>query len=139
VAALLEAADLVASGKAVEQTQDEASASYEGWVREREARINWANHVDHVFNLVRGCDPAPGAWTMLGNRQLHLFDARKLAGRTFGVVKGLTPGQVTAVTAGSLTIHCQGGFIEVARCRFGEGKKIAAGDAGITQGSILGS
>jgi len=138
VAALLEAADLVASGKAVEQTQDESSASYEGWVREREARINWANHVDHVFNLVRGCDPAPGAWTMLGDRQLHLFDARKLAARTFGVVKGLTPGQVTAVTAGSLTIHCQGGFIEVARCRFGEGKKIAAGDAGITQGSILG-
>ncbi len=138
VAALLEAADLVAAGKAEERAQDEASASYEGWVREREARINWAHHVDHVFNLIRGCDPAPGAWTMLGERRLHFFDARKLGARTFGAVKGLAPGQVTAVSAGSLTIHCQGGFIEVARCRFGNGKKIAAGEAGIVPGTVLG-
>src|SRR5690242_14514686 len=109
VASLLEAADLVASGKAEERAQDEANASYEGWVREREAQINWANHVDSIFNLIRGCDPAPGAWTMLGERRLHLFEARKAAARTFGAVKGLTPGQVTAVSAGSLAIHCQGG------------------------------
>jgi methionyl-tRNA formyltransferase len=138
VAALLEAADLVAAGKAEERAQDEASASYEGWVREREAQINWASHVDSIFNLIRGCDPAPGAWTMVGVRSLHLFDARKLGARTFGAVKGLTPGQVTAVSAGSLTIHCQGGFIEVARCRFGDGKKIAAGEAGIAPGNVLG-
>ena len=138
VTALLEAADLVAAGKAQERAQDEASASYEGWVREREAQINWANHVDSVFNLIRGCDPAPGAWTMLGDRRFHLFDARKVGARTFGAVKGLKPGQVTAVTPTSLTIHCQGGFVDVARCRVGEGKKVAAGEAGIVKGTILG-
>jgi methionyl-tRNA formyltransferase len=138
VTALLEATDLVAAGKAQERAQDEASASYEGWVREREAQINWAHHVDSVFNLIRGCDPAPGAWTMLGERRLHLFDARKVGARTFAAVKGLKLGQVTAVTPTSLTIHCQGGFVDVARCRVGEGKKVAAGEAGIVPGTILG-
>jgi len=138
VATLLAPADIVVSGKAEEREQDEANASYEGWVRERESQINWAHHVDSVFNLIRGCDPAPGAWTMLGDRRLHLFDARKVAAQTFGAVKGLKPGQVTAVTPASLTIHCQGGFIEVGRCRFGEGKKIAAGEAGIAAGGVLG-
>ncbi|MEP6792287.1 MAG: methionyl-tRNA formyltransferase, partial [Ramlibacter sp.] len=65
VAALLEAADLVMSGKAVEQAQDESQASYEGWFHEEESRINWHSHVDQVYNLIRACNPAPGAWTEL--------------------------------------------------------------------------
>ena len=138
VAALLEAADLVASGRAVEQTQDESLATYEGWVREEESRINWAAHVETVYNLVRGCNPAPGAWTSIGDRRLYIFDARKQVAGTFGAVKGLRPGQIVAVTPASVTVHAQGGFIEVLRCRFDDGKKIAAGEAGLSVGTILG-
>ena len=63
VEALLQAADLVVAGRATEWTQDESQATYEGWVREAESRINWASHVDFVYDLIRGCNPAPGAWT----------------------------------------------------------------------------
>src|ERR1700724_1816750 len=45
VAALLEAADLVVRGHAQSVTQDESRASYEGWCREAEARINWHGHI----------------------------------------------------------------------------------------------
>src|SRR5438477_11279134 len=72
VSALVEAADLVVSGRATESTQDESRATYEGWVREAESRINWANHVDFVSDLVRGCNPAPGAWTTLGEYKLYV-------------------------------------------------------------------
>ena len=65
VSAMLEAADMVVAGKHKEIPQDESQATYEGWFREGEARINWANHVDVVYNLIRGCNPAPGAWTTL--------------------------------------------------------------------------
>ena len=78
VSALVEAADLVVSGRATESTQDESRATYEGWVREAESHINWANHVDFVYDLIRGCNPAPGAWTNHGARKLYLFDARKI-------------------------------------------------------------
>src|SRR6202047_3250982 len=41
VAALQEAADLVVGGRGTYSTQDESEASYEGWCRTAEARINW--------------------------------------------------------------------------------------------------
>ena len=88
VQAMLEAADLVVAGKHRERVQDESQASYEGWCRKAEARINWANHVEFVYNVVRGCNPAPGAWTTLEGKELQIFDARKHPVRTFGAVKG---------------------------------------------------
>jgi methionyl-tRNA formyltransferase len=138
VAALLEAADLVAAGKDVATTQDESSASYEGWVHETESRINWASPVAVVYNLIRGCNPAPGAWTRAGGKRLHLFDARPRVARRFAEVKGLAPGQVVASGPASFTVHAQGGFIEVLRCRFADGKKIDGGAAGLQRGQILG-
>src|SRR5688572_32783576 len=75
VQAMLEAADLVVAGKHKEVVQDESQASYEGWCRTAEARIDWAKPIDHVYNLIRGCNPAPGAWTTFNGKQLQIFDA----------------------------------------------------------------
>jgi methionyl-tRNA formyltransferase len=138
VAALVEAAELVFDGEADERVQDESAASYEGWVREAESRINWANSVHVVYDLIRGCNPAPGAWSLVGGRRLHIFDSRKIVARNFAGVKGLKIGEVVASGASSFTVHAQGGFIEVLRCRFAEGKKITGGEAGLTVGEVLG-
>src|SRR5512140_2937807 len=75
VAAMLEAADLVFAGRHQETVQDESRASYEGWCRAAEARISWNDHVDHIYDLMRGCNPAPGAWTTINGKKLQLFDA----------------------------------------------------------------
>ncbi len=139
VKALLEAADDVVAGRARETLQDEAQASYEGWCRDAEARINWANHADQIYNLIRGCNPAPGAWTMLGERKLQIFEAKKIPVRTFGMVKGFKPGQVMRVGDASLTVCAHGGLIEVLRCRIDDGKKIAGNEAGIAAGTMLGA
>jgi len=139
VEALVDCAEAVVSGRAREETQDESQATYEGWVREAESRIDWAKHIDRVYDLVRGCNPAPGAWTPYNGRKLYLFDAKKSIARTFGAVKGVKIGQVAAVGPSSFTIHAQGGFLEVERCRIDDGKKITGAEAGITQGTLLGA
>src|SRR6516162_531902 len=126
VSALLEAADLVVSGRATETTQDESLGTYEGWVREAESHINWANHIDFVYDLIRGCNPAPGAWTEYGDRKLYLFDARKIAA-------------VISVGDQGMRILAQGGFVEVSRIRLDDGPKITATEAGIAAGTILGA
>ena len=69
VQAMVEAADLVMAGKHKEVVQDESQATYEGWCRAAEAKLNWANHVDFVHNTIRGCNPAPGAWTTLERQE----------------------------------------------------------------------
>jgi methionyl-tRNA formyltransferase len=140
VTALLEAADLVVRGEASGAAQDESQASYEGWCRTAEASINWHNHVDHVYNLIRGCNPAPGAWTRFNGRRLQLFDARKHPTRSFSQVRGKA-GSVTAVGQ-SLFVAGQGGQIEVLRLRYDEGGKMSAAqfcaESGITVGTVLG-
>jgi methionyl-tRNA formyltransferase len=142
VAAMLEAADLVMAGKHREDKQDESKASYEGWCREAEARINWASHVDFTYNLIRGCNPAPGAWTSLNGVKLQVFDAKKHTVRTFGAVKGKI-GEVAEVGPQSFTVTGQGGRIEIFKAKLGDGKKISAGElaasAGMKAGTLLGT
>jgi methionyl-tRNA formyltransferase len=139
IAALLETADLIAAGRATETVQDESQATYEGWVRGRESCIHWGMHVDIVYNLIRGCNPAPGAWTtMADGRRLQLFDARKRIAPTFASVRDRKPGEVVAVGERSFTVFAPGGFIEVLRCRFEAGPKIGGGAAGLSVGTIFG-
>jgi len=142
VQAMLEAADLVVAGKHRELAQDESQASYEGWFREAESRINWANHVDTIHNLIRGCDPAPGAWTTLNGVKLQLFGCKKLPVRTFGAVKGKV-GEVVECGPASFQFTAQGGRIEVLRAKLGDGKKLTAGEllaaGNIKLGQLLGS
>jgi methionyl-tRNA formyltransferase len=127
VAAMLEAADLVMAGKHRETVQDESLASYEGWCRTAEAKINWANHVDFVHNLIRGCNPAPGAWTMLGGKMVQIYDCRKHPARTFGAVKGRI-GEITDIGSASFFVTAQGGRIEVLRAKGEETKKLSGAD-----------
>jgi methionyl-tRNA formyltransferase len=142
VAALLEAADLVLAGRATATVQDESRASYEGWCQAAEARINWHSHVDHVYNVIRGCNPAPGAWTTLAGKKLQIFDARKHLTRTFGQVKGKI-GAITAIGTDSLFVAAQGGQIEVMKLKHEDGKKIPApqfcAEANVAVGTILGA
>jgi methionyl-tRNA formyltransferase len=137
---MLEAADLVVSSKYKEVVQDESKATYEGWCRRQEARINWASHVDFVYNLIRGCNPAPGAWCTHEGKELQIFDARKHAVRTFGAVKGKI-GEVVEVTDKSFQVSSQGGRVEVLRAKLGDGKKVAAAEllaaGAIKAGQIL--
>ena len=142
VEAMLEAADLVVAGKHTETVQDESRASYEGWCRAAEARISWATHVDFTYNLIRGCNPAPGAWTTLSGTKLQIFDARKHVVRTFGAVKGKI-GEVTDVTGSSFFVTAQGGQIEVQKAKLGDGKKLSgaevAASASVEPGTLLGT
>jgi methionyl-tRNA formyltransferase len=142
VQAMLEAADLVVAGKHKETTQDESQASYEGWFREPEARLHWASHVDVIHNLIRGSDPAPGAWTTLNGVKLQLFDSRKEIVRTFGAVKGKI-GEVVGLEDGRLVVTAQGGRIRAGKAKLGDGKKLPAADlvaaGSLKEGQILGT
>jgi methionyl-tRNA formyltransferase len=127
VAALPEAADLVLGGKHRETVQDESQASYEGWFKTEESKIHWAQHVDQVYNLIRACNPAPGAWCELGGVKVSLYDCRKHPVRTFAAVRG-KPGDIVEIREASIFINAQGGTIEVLRLKPEGGKKMDAAE-----------
>ncbi len=137
VAAMLEAVDLFREGRAQRIAQDHSKASYESWCRKKDAEIDWSKPVDQVYNLIRGTNPQPGAWTRHEGKTLQIFDARKIDGATAGA-----SGEVIEVTGDSIKVAAPGGAIQVQRVRpEGEGK-IAAGAfaaaVGLKQGARLG-
>ena len=71
--AIVEAIGLIKSGRAPKIIQDEALATYEPPCDERHAGIDWSKPARQVYNLVRGCDPQPGAFSTLAGRSVKFY------------------------------------------------------------------
>jgi methionyl-tRNA formyltransferase len=123
VAAMLEAAELVVAGRHQELPQDEALATYEGWCRDPEAQINWNAHLDQVYDLIRGCNPSPGAWTTVGGRKVRLLETAKHRARRFAEVVG-KPGEICAIGEQGLEVSVQGGRLALRELRVDGGAKM---------------
>jgi methionyl-tRNA formyltransferase len=138
ITALLEAVDLVRAGKAPKIAQDETQATYEGWCKAEHVQIDWHKPLQEVWNLIRGADPQPGAWTTYDGVTVQMYDAKKHVGTTTG-----RPGEVTAVSEASFTVAATGGQIEVLRVRPAGGQKISAAafanSVGLRPGAQLGA
>ncbi|MDR4305607.1 methionyl-tRNA formyltransferase [Chelatococcus sambhunathii] len=141
VEAMLEAVDLVREGKAPRIKQDEALASYEGICRSANARIDWGKPLSQIDRLIRGCNPAPGAWTTLGETKLKILDATPMPAKTPKEIGGKL-GQIVEIDADGFQVVCADGRMKVTRVQpDGEAKAPAgefAGAAGLETGTILG-
>ena len=141
VQAVLEAVDLVKSGKAPRTKQDHSKASYEGWCAAENARIDWGKPIQQIHNLIRGCNPAPSAWTMHDGKKLQVFESKPLPAIDPRGIGGKM-GEVVAVEADGFTLACADGRIKVLRVKAEGGQKVAAGEfaaaSKLAQGTRLG-
>ena len=140
VDAMLEGVDLVKAGKAPKIKQDESKATYEGLCREGNAKIDWGKPWEQIDRLIRGCNPAPGAWTTLSGAKLKVFDAKPIPARDPKGIAGKL-GEVADVAADGFTVVCADGRFKVTRVQPEGGKKIDAGEwakgANLAKGAIL--
>ena len=141
VEALLEAVDLVEAGTAPRLEQDEALATYEGPCERANARVDWGKPWKQIHDLVRGCDPQPGAWTTFGDLVVQLYGTSPRPARDLAGLGG-APGEVVDVSAQGIVVACADGRITVSRVKpAGSGKLPAAewaAGAGLAPGARLG-
>ena len=139
VESLIEAINLVREGRAPRIAQDESLATYEGWCRAQDAVIDWTKPAPAICNLIRGCDPQPGAHTTREGVRLQLYDAI-LREPHQDVAAG---GEIVEIGPDSFRVAAPGGSVLVGRVRPAGGRKAAAGayaqDAGLRVGERLGS
>ena len=135
--ATLEAIDLVRNGNPPRMVQDHSKATYQGWCNSKVAEIDWNRSVGEIYNLIRGCNPQPGAWTTYLGEVLQIFDCEKhdqAAGRT---------AHVSAITEDGFMVTAGCGSIAAKRVRFGGGKKVTAAEfaaeVGLKRGARLAS
>jgi methionyl-tRNA formyltransferase len=135
VEAIGEAVDLIKAGNPPRIVQDESLANYDPPCGDEHARIDWSKPAQDVYNLIRGCDPQPGAYALWQEKMVRLYDCRlqKANGNAF-------PGQIVEIGQEHVSVAVPGGVI-VAKKMKGEGGKIAAAEcakqAGISVGAQL--
>jgi len=135
VEALLESVRLIEAGTAPKIPQDLTQGEYEPVCRSM--KIDWMYPVGIVYNVIRGCNPSPGAATMYEGGSLKIFDCEKRARSG-----PEAPGTVLEVTDGGFLVAASGGSILVKRVQPAGGAKIAAAafaaDVGLAAGDRLG-
>lgn len=80
-------------------------------------RINWSRPVEEVFNLVRGLSPYPAAFTMMNEKMLKIYRAKKEP-----CVPSHTEGEYETDGKTFLKFACSNGYLLVTELQL-EGKK----------------
>lgn len=135
VEAMMESIELVRDGNAPREVQDPDAGSYEGWCRKEDVEVDWSKGTDEVYNLVRGANPQPGAWTTHNGVELKLFDSRK------SDASGAA-GTVLSIDDSGVVIATGDGSIRVMKVRGAAGKLGAAdyaAESGLAVGDKLGA
>jgi len=121
IEAIAEAVDLIKSGKAPIIPQDDSLASYEPPCDDAVAAIDWSKPASDVYNLVRGCDPQPGAYLIFKGDKVRLYNARLLASK-----QDQRPGEILDIGKGEIMVALNGGALGIGKMRDSNGHKMDA-------------
>jgi len=119
VDAITEAVELIKRGKAPKVPQDESKATYEPPCDDRVTSVNFEKPVKDIYNLIRGCDPQPGAYTDYKGKRVRFYDGKMLHST---IEK--QPGEIVSIEKGALQFAGKGGIILVGKLRVDKGEKI---------------
>jgi methionyl-tRNA formyltransferase len=111
VDSLRDALALIEAGNPPRVVQDETLATYEPICRDEHARLDFAKSGGEVHNLIRGCDPQPGAYAFLNGRRLRLYEP--------GIEAEVPriPGTIISVAADGLKVALRGATIVLRKVR----------------------
>ncbi|NLW06450.1 MAG: methionyl-tRNA formyltransferase [Clostridia bacterium] len=133
-----EAVRLIREGKAVLRPQDESRASFQPVIKEHDVQIDWQQEAGSIYNLIRGSNPAPGAWTVWRGKKLIVWEAKPYQAQG-------TPGTVLKVLEDQgFIIATAKGSILAQRVQYGDSRdKVPAGQfaaaVNLQEGELLGS
>jgi methionyl-tRNA formyltransferase len=134
--ALIEAMTLISLGRAHEEPQDDARATYVGKIDRDSARIDWMQPAHIVCRSIRAYDPKPGAHTVHRGEPLKLFGARVLPHTNHA------PGKVVEIAEPGMIVACGEGAVRVTQLQAAGKSRMTpdqlARGRGITAGEKLG-
>ena len=136
VDACVEAANLLDAGNAPKIPQDDTKSTYESWCRKADARIDWKKPGIEVYNLIRGCNPQPGAWAEFMDEEFVFLDTKFSSEQSAEHF----PGQIMEINKEDVKIAVKGGFLIVSRFKSKEQGKLYVKDmntAVLTEGDLF--
>ncbi len=133
---LAEALDMVGAGNAPKIAQDHSLATYEGWCTADDAVVDWTLPTRKIFDLIRGCDPRPGANIRFEDSRVSLFSASIVDSYPRSV-----PCEILDVDDEGFVVATSDGAIRVGRVKVEGEAKMLGGEwakrVGLSKGSAL--
>lgn len=129
VDAILESIDLIKAENAPKILQDKVGATYEPPCDDKVAGIDWNKPADELYNLVRGCDPQPGAFAVLRGEKVRFYGAKRIEETVANA-----PGTILNIDDKGIHIALSGGRLIVGKVRPVKGGKMAAAEFAAAKG-----
>lgn len=116
---LVEGLAKLKAGTLERHEQNDAEATMAPMLTKETGRVDFAAGARAVRDLVRGCDPWPTAYTLLGGEPLKLFRAKIVSGRG-------TPGVVLGADRDGLIVGCGDDAVAFAELQLPGKKRMSA-------------
>jgi methionyl-tRNA formyltransferase len=137
VEAITESIALIKKGDAPEIRQDESLATYEPPCDDRVASIDWQKSAKELYDLIRGCDPQPGAYAAHRGETLRFYGPKLI-----DEPSDQAPGTVIQIDDQGIHVAISGAKLIIGKVK-GPGKKLPgaefAADQGLKVGDVIGS
>jgi methionyl-tRNA formyltransferase len=121
VDAMVEAVELIKKGKAPRIPQDDSKATYEPPCDDRVASVDFEKKIKDIYNLIRGCDPQPGAYSTYKGKRVRFYEAKISPSAT-----DKQPGEIVLIGEEDVHIAVKGGIIKIGKVRVDKGEKIGS-------------
>lgn len=118
---LLKTLDALTTGTAVRVPQNNEDATYAPMLTKETGHIQWSKEGQGIINLMRGLDPSPGAFSMLEEEPVKLYQAVKAEGD----FSAYEVGEVVEVTKKTFTVKCGDGALTILELQAQGGKRMA--------------
>lgn len=104
--------------------QDNSEATYYPMFKKGFGEIDWYLGANEICDLIRGCNPAPAAYTYVGEEKVKIFRAKACATAGMG-----RPGDVLVCDAkNGLFVQAKDGAVEILQLQFPAGKPMSPKD-----------
>lgn len=115
---MLETLNGIATGRLKAEPQDHSKATLAPKIKKELAQLDWAKSARELFNLIRGLNPAPGAYTFYNGKRLKIHRSRVVSVEN----SNATSGEVIQLSTGGLILKTGDGSLELTEIQ-PEGKK----------------
>ncbi|HVN27041.1 MAG TPA: methionyl-tRNA formyltransferase [Candidatus Binataceae bacterium] len=121
IQSMIEAIEMIEAGTAPRIIQDESHATYEPICRDEHARVDFAKPAHQVHDLIRGCDPQPGAYVEADGGRVRLYEPSLESDGA-----GAAAGTILSIDANGMKLALAGGAVTIKRARMdADAKKVA--------------
>ena len=109
--------DLI-EGKIIPKKQDENEVTYAYNIKREEEHIDFTKSTKDVYNHIRGLNPYPGAYALLNDKIIKIYDVE----RTNTIHNNITPGEIANISKNGIVVALIDGEIIIKSLQM-EGKK----------------